>query len=297
MGAFYIFVQAVALLLAPLYPREYAAFPDANDPVNPLIYIVMILVVTAILLVLIKYGKQRILQVVFMFAIFVSLLYVFFPILLLVDPEGWIALIVSFVIAATLVALLLVNGEWYMINIVGLIVACGITAILGFSLGILPSIILLVVLALYDAIAVYRTKHMLSLAEGVTEMRLPVLFVVPRNKGFSMDDLEGKKIAHREEGEEREAMFMGLGDAVIPGILVVSAFTFLPSSSPLLNGGNVVVAIATMIGGLLGFFLLMSFVLRGKPQAGLPFLNSGAIIGYAIAYLLVFQDLGLGIAI
>jgi presenilin-like A22 family membrane protease len=296
MAIFFVLVQSIALLLASIFPQEYAAFPDANDPTNPLIYIIMILVVTGVILILIRYGKQRILQAVFMFSIFVTLLYVFLPLLLAADLGAWIAILVSLALAASLIILLIVHGEWYVIDAVGLIVACGVTAILGLSLGILPTLILLIILAVYDAIAVYRTKHMISLAEGVVPMRLPVLFVVPRDKSFSMSDLEGKSLV-KKEGEEREAMFMGVGDAVIPGILVVSASIFLPSEPAFVLGGNIWAAIGALLGGLGGFAVLMSFVLRGKPQAGLPFLNSGAILGYIIAYLLVFRDLGLGIVI
>jgi len=38
----------------------------------------------------------------------------------------------------------------------------------------------------------------------------------------------------------------------------------------------------------------MRLVLRGNPQAGLPFLNGGALIGYVVAYLLIFHSYGLG---
>jgi presenilin-like A22 family membrane protease len=86
---------------------------------------------------------------------------------------------------------------------------------------------------------------------------------------------------------------MGLGDTVIPGILVVSASMFLPETPSLLFTANIWVAIGTIVGGLLGYLLLMRFVLRGRPQAGLPFLNTGAILGYLATYILVFQSLGL----
>jgi presenilin-like A22 family membrane protease len=39
----------------------------------------------------------------------------------------------------------------------------------------------------------------------------------------------------------------------------------------------------------------MRYVMKGNPQAGLPLLNSGAITGYLITYILVFQDLTFGV--
>ena len=134
---------------------------------------------------------------------------------------------------------------------------------------------------------------MLTLAEGVSPLGLPVLFVVPKKAGFRMDSLKEKGLI--AEGEERDAVFMGLGDSVIPGILVVSAFMFLPSSSGSMDFANLMVALGTIVGSFIGYLLLMRLVYRGNPQAGLPLLNGGALAGFALTYIIVFQDLGLGI--
>ena len=55
---------------------------------------------------------------------------------------------------------------------------------------------------------------------------------------------------------------------MIPGALVVSSKAALGWS----------VGISSMIGSLVGCFVLMIFVLSGRPQAGLPLLNGGAIL-------------------
>jgi presenilin-like A22 family membrane protease len=92
-------------------------------------------------------------------------------------------------------------------------------------------------------------------------------------------------------------MFMGLGDVIIPGILVASAFYNLSDEAVMGLPGNLLVALGAIVGGLVGFSLLMRFVLKGNPQAGLPLLNGGTVAGYVIAYLAVFQDLSLGISL
>jgi presenilin-like A22 family membrane protease len=57
------------------------------------------------------------------------------------------------------------------------------------------------------------------------------------------------------------------------------------------------VAIGALVGSVIGFGALMTYVLKGNPQAGLPLLNGGTIIGYAVAYLAVFGDLSLGMSV
>src|SRR2546428_748285 len=126
-------------------------------------------------------------------------------------------------------------------------------------------------LAVYDAWAVYRTKHMITLADELTSQRLPILLVIPKKAGYSFREQKSLK-GQIAAGEEREAMFIGLGDLIIPGILSVSAFTFLndPGRSFLGLEPNAFVAAGTVLGSLVGFFFLMRFVLKGNPQAGLP---------------------------
>ncbi len=153
----------------------------------------------------------------------------------------------------------------------------------------------MIALALYDAISVYKTKHMLDLADAVMEKRLPVVLVMPKKKDYSFRKQPSIKKSLRKK-TQREAMFMGLGDIVFPGSLVVSAMTFLsidPQMAP--TSQSVTVAIFTLAGALVGYTLLMRFVLKGRAQAGLPLLNAGAILGFATGYFIVFQDLGLGI--
>lgn len=73
---------------------------------------------------------------------------------------------------------------------------------------------------------------------------------------------------------------MGVGDIVIPGILAVAAFHNIADHGFLIG-------LSVIFGTLVGFGLLMTFVLKGKPQAGLPFLCPGAILGYVISSLVL----------
>lgn len=215
-------------------------------------------------------------------------------------PIIYVPWIVGLLVSVGLMYLLYKNPEWYVIDIVGVIVASGSIAIFGISLGILPTMVLLILLAIYDAISVYRTKHMIDLAGTVMDMRLPILLVVPKKKGYSFKKQPALKSDLKNK--DRGAMFMGLGDVIIPTIMGVSAQTFLPDDTVLTIlgmgiGGNILVELLSFMGAIIGYLGLMRFVMKGNPQAGLPMLNSGAILGYIIGYILVFGDLSLGITL
>ncbi|HIC75969.1 MAG TPA: hypothetical protein EYO98_05060 [Candidatus Poseidoniales archaeon] len=95
-----------------------------------------------------------------------------------------------------------------------------------------------------------------------------------------------------------DALFMGLGDVIFPGMLVVSALTFLPDSDGYFGlSAPMFVALGTLVGGLVGYFTLMSYVAMGRPQAGLPLLNGGSILGYLVAGLLSVGTVALSFGI
>jgi presenilin-like A22 family membrane protease len=139
-----------------------------------------------------------------------------------------------------------------------------------------------VLLAVYDAISVYKTKHMITLAEGVIDLKTPILFVVPKRRDYSfIRDGIGKL----NEGGERGAFIIGMGDLIMPSILVVSANVFLQGWR--LAGFVNLPALGAMIGSLVGLGVLLSYVASGKPQAGLPPLNGGTILGFMAGWALM----------
>ncbi len=293
--------QLVALAVAGYFHSAgMTAFQNPNDVSNAIVYIVAILVFTGIILMLVRYRKQGIVRYlilasVFITVSFVALLPVDYVVSYLVSDYNTAVILVNvlpFVLAALVTWALVKYPEWYVVDTVGLATAAGVTAILGISFGLLPALILLVALAFYDAWAVYRTKHMVALADEVTSQRLPVLLVIPKHAGYKFSEQPSLKESI-DKGDDREAMFIGLGDLIIPGTLSVSALTFLDSSVISWGGvtANVIVALGTILGSLIGFSVLMRYVLKGNPQAGLPLLNGGAIIGFLLFHALAYGTL------
>jgi presenilin-like A22 family membrane protease len=187
-----------------------------------------------------------------------------------------------------LVAALLWKPKWWLVDLGGLLMGAGVIAIMGISFPIPFTLLLLVLLAVYDFISVYKTKHMIALADSVVEAKMPILLVFPMKWSYRYEDETNLMDPKRK----RESLFMGLGDVIIPGILILSAATFLsPVGGTRLFGfiyPPVGVALFTLIGMLIGWGSLMFFVLKGKAHAGLPPINSGTILGFIIGHLLIY---------
>jgi presenilin-like A22 family membrane protease len=266
MLLFMIAVQFLALALLPtIAGGDARVFEDPESTANPFVYVLLILGFTMLLLLAIRLKQGWVISGFILLAVASSIYYVllaFMPPLLALIP--------------TLAVLLLLRyyPEWYIVDAFGILVCAGISAIFGVSMTTLPALLLLAVLAVYDAISVYKTRHMVSLAEGVIKIKAPLLFVVPKSREYSFRK-DQATVSSQATGN-RGAYFLGLGDAIIPTILVISANWFL--SAPAILGVNLP-ALGAMIGTYVGFLVLMK-TSRDKPQAGLPFLNSGAILGF-----------------
>ncbi|WP_435116476.1 presenilin family intramembrane aspartyl protease PSH [Halolamina sp. C58] len=297
----FLLVQLGALALVPSFEASgYQQFENPQDPTNSLVYILLILVMTVLMLAAFKYDFDWVVRA---FVVFTSGLLAWYVL------GVFLPAIAAIPLSALIAVALWVYPEWYVIDAAGVVMGAGAAGLFGISFGVLPAIVLLAVLAVYDAISVYGTEHMLELAEGVMDLRVPVVLVIPLTLGFSIlpeDDDEPDTAADEGtatdddsessvsdeaavEGDapevaDRDAFFIGLGDAVMPTVLVASAAHFSPAA-PLDLGIDLALnlpALTAMVGTFLGLFVLLRMVFAGRAHAGLPLLNGGAIGGYLV---------------
>jgi presenilin-like A22 family membrane protease len=277
-----VIADLLAFLVAgPFEAAGAVAFENPSDPLNIVYFFVILLVFTAVILLIIKLRRKQALRMIFLGATTVLSIYVFYPILSMFVADVTLSLGLSITAAVILLAALVKKPEWYVIDAVALLTGVGAIAIIGISLDIWIVIILLIAIAVYDALSVYKTKHMIDLADSIMDLKLPVMFVIPKRRDYSLlKETKGLKEKLKDK-EEREAYFLGVGDVVFPGILAVATF------HNIVNHGFIM-ALSVLAGTLLGFIALMGYVVKGKPQAGLPLLCSGAILGYMVAGFLLF---------
>jgi presenilin-like A22 family membrane protease len=269
---FFVVVQAIALFLSDfMVGSELEVFEDPTQISNSAVYMGLVLISVILILILIKFGFKWIFKFLVYFSTLLTL-YITFAVLFTFIPfltaAGYD--IASLVVATILTVLLYIYPEWYIVDFTGILSAGGIAALFGISFSIVPALVLLVLLAIYDAISVYKTKHMLTMVNANMDKRLPLMLIAPKNLNYSFIKTGFK------EGGGNEAYFLGIGDFVEPTILVVSAHVFLDSVYPV---------IGATLGTLVGCMVLFSPVLKGKVQAGLPFLNTGAILGFFVGVL------------
>lgn len=287
--AMFFAAQAVALLLRGPFKQSGIdqAFEDPTDPLNGVWLLLIVVVFTALILYIARKRRAFLIQILILASLGLTLAYVFYPFLDMLPTTFFDtrnvailgpvnpAAIVACIPAALLTYLLKRYPEWYIVDSVGIGVSAATIAIFGASFTPATYLVVLVAFAVYDYVSVYKTKHMLSLADSVLELRLPIMLVVPKTLDYSFLE-ENAKVRERAESQgrrkPRDAMFIGLGDVVIPSIFGVTAL-----GVPLASAGA---AFGTFAGIALALILLMYFVMRGRAHAGLPTLNAGALLGF-----------------
>ena len=207
----FVVAHVTAMYLVPAYEEaDVQAFEDPDDPINSAVYIGIILVFTAFILWIAKQNLDWVLQLIFLSAIGTTFIYVFYPFFHSYGITGFAGYIGATGLAVQLTFLLMTYPEWYVIDIAGVILAAGVSAIFGISFGLVPALILLAGLAIYDAWAVYHTGHMVDLADSVMDLKLPILLVMPKTWNYSFLE-QGSLNKQIESGKSVELCLWDLG--------------------------------------------------------------------------------------
>ncbi|MGQ9460131.1 MAG: presenilin family intramembrane aspartyl protease PSH, partial [Candidatus Bathyarchaeaceae archaeon] len=179
MGGLFVLIHGLALLvIRPFEVAGVSVYENPDDPMNIVYFFLALLLFTVAIFLIAKFWKKQLIQGLVLGSTGFLAFYMFYPLLAFVVPEVW-SLFLSMAVAAILVITLVKYPEWYVIDICCIIVGVGAIGTFGISLNIPLVIALLVVLAIYDAISVYRTKHMIDLADTVLDLKLPVMLVIP----------------------------------------------------------------------------------------------------------------------
>ncbi len=270
----------IAYLLNGIEPSSSSGNPS-NGFGLVLYYIIAVVLMSAVIVYFSKKHKIGILKYLFVgsmvLIIFLvtSILAAFLPI----NIYEYYA--ISFAVPLLFLYALLFKNHWLVSDAAGLITSAGLAAFWGIDVGVYAALTLLALFAIYDYIAVYKTKHMLTIAEASANSSIPLFFIIPKKANFKFQGLD----LHKEEDEKKEksdVLILGFGDIALPNVLVVSSYLY--------GGVNwFYFALFPLIGGIIGMTLLFLYVKR--PAPGLPLINGGVMLGFAFAFFFVLLAL------
>ena len=156
-------------------------------------------------------------------------------------------------------------------NLAMVIAIAGIASLVGQSVTPIMAAVLLAVLSIYDIIAVYKTKHMVKIANRMMNAGAVFGFLVP---------VRWRDVFSRgtEQSIMPRVMILGSGDIGLPLVLASSSMaTSVPAA--------IIVGIFSIFGLAVTHWLFMA-QRRRAAMAALPPVAAAAIIGYVVAILL-----------
>ncbi len=232
-------------LISSEIKREGIINDNPDDPINSIGLFVYILVFTGILLIIIKFYKGDLLFIILeSILVFLTSLIVFG--FLIPEEFALIALILPVLLVASR---LIFRKNLWLRNTASVLAAAGAGPLIGYNFGIIPVMLFLVILAGYDIIAVFYTKHMVTLAKGITKKNLAFTFALPTKK-------------HQYE--------LGSGDMVIPLVFAVSILT--ETTKQFIFPFNLIAPAVILWGSLVGLGLTIHYSSNniGKALPALP---------------------------
>lgn len=253
----YVVVMSLGLYVSASLIQKIYHPVDVNDRLPPAVsnpdapessieIFLYILVMTLLMLALLKFNLNIIIKILALLALLGGMTFTLYAIF------GNLGFITALLL---LIAVIWKRQNLLLFNTALILTVTGVGAFLGASLSVLPSLLLLIILSIYDLIAVFWTKHMVTLAEKA-KGKMPFMFLIPHRK---------------------RSIGLGTGDLAIPLVFTVSVF----------KDYTLAKAITTSLGGLAGIILLFLYI-QGRKKITLPALPPlavGLIAGFAISML------------
>jgi len=229
---------------------------DPNSIDNSIGLFVWILVFTGFLLVLLKYAPEKL---VYILLKTIESLAVFGTGVIILSAFISNNLIILGIPILLIASRIIFRENILLRNISSISAAAGAGALIGVSLGIVPILVFIILLAIYDLVAVFKTKHMVTLAKGITKKNLSFTFAMPTKE-------------HQYE--------LGTGDIVIPLAFAVSVLGTMKIAieHPLYYIPSILILFASLI-GLIATIHFVSLK-KGRALPALPLQTLLMVIVY-----------------
>lgn len=246
--------------------------------------IAAILIGTVLVLLLIKFRKINWWRTWFLFAVIVTLSFAFSAFI-----NQWIALILAILLGVYKIF----RPNIIVQNLTELFIYGGLAAIFVPILNLFWVFMLLIVISIYDMIAVWKSKHMIKLAKFQTKSKVFAGLLLPYklkkpHKKETFEKLEKSKISQIKKSYKLKKVgiktaILGGGDIGFPLIFAGVVMKDLMLNNPELIGFLKTLIIPVFVSIALLWLLIKSK--EGRFYPAMPFISIGCLAGFIILKL------------
>ncbi|RMF06880.1 hypothetical protein D6764_01185 [Candidatus Woesearchaeota archaeon] len=259
--------------------------PDVEQNTSFIWIMFAVIIGTLLVLALIRMRKMRLWRFWFFMSVSLTLTVAFAAFL----PQS-----VALAVALAAAFMKIYRPNFWIHNISEVFMYGGIAAIFVPLINIFSALMLLVLISLYDMYAVWKSKHMITMAQSQTKEQMFAGILIPYFKGRPQKGRKassGRKVVIKPTVEKKtgsgtvKTAILGGGDVGFPLI-----FAGVVMKTLLLGGIPVWISrletLIIVLASTLALFLLMRFGQKGKFYPAMPFLSAGCFLGYVIVFVL-----------
>ncbi|MEA2098131.1 MAG: presenilin family intramembrane aspartyl protease [Patescibacteria group bacterium] len=262
-----------SVYIPPQPPPEVEPGPDSSGlkpfyipaKIDIFQFLLSFFIATSLMLLFLKKFKGK-----FLFEFFFSGAIIFGA----QGPFGlFLSKLYAFLAAVLLVVFRFTHPRIWTQNIIIIIGISGIAASLGASINPVFALFILILLSVYDVIAIYKTRHMVKLFKGMASRGAVLALIIPKSFSLWKNKFDIIKADNR-----KEFIFIGTGDIALPLFFATAAFV-----------DGVRFSIAIIIGAIIGLIAdHLVFVTQKEKKAipALPMIAFFSIAGYIIVSLI-----------
>jgi presenilin-like A22 family membrane protease len=250
--------------------------PDLNEKTSYISIILAILIGTGILLLLIKFKAFRVWKAWFFVAVFLTTV---------VTIGAFIHTIVAVLLALILATWKIYKPNPIIHNLTEVFIYAGLAAIFVPALNLTSILILLMLISIYDMYAVWKSKHMIVLAEAQAKAHVFAGLMIPytfksfrKNKtlGGSKKKTKTKKSTKIKTKQLGRMAILGGGDIGFPLLfagVILKTYGMMP-------------ALIIPLFSTAGLASLFYFGKKDRFYPAMPFLSAACIAGFGFVWII-----------
>jgi presenilin-like A22 family membrane protease len=254
--------------------------PDIEGWVSLAYILFGVLVGTVLILIFVRLGQFKLWKMMYFLAIWLASS---------ITLGVFVSAVVAFLAAFALAVLELYRTNIILHNLTELLIYPGIAILFVPLLNVFWASSLLLAISAYDVFAVWKSRHMVTLAKFQTKSRAFAGFVIPYGKGKGLKGFGSVRSRIPDEigqkGGVRTAI-LGGGDIAFPLLFAGVVMDWLIKAAGLAKGAAL--AQSAIISVFAAIALLLLFIKAGKDKfyPAMPFISAGCFAGLAVVWLM-----------
>jgi len=300
MMAMFIATQLIGLIVIDVYSPHMITLPTGvtisqqnlipynmqPEPMNPFdalgIMVIALTIAVVLMLALMKFRAGMIIRLMFMIVIMITLSISLNAVFLLLFPGlslRWD--VIALVLALPLTFYKVFRRNLLVHNMTELLIYPGLAALFVPILDVTTTLILLIIISVYDFIAVIKSRFMVQMAKyQIKKVGVFSGFFVPylTEKTKKLID----KISLRS-AKSRSAKNIPISVAILGGGDIAFPLIF---AGVVMRSSGLLASLIVVLGAALGLLSLFIIGKKGKFYPAMPFITAGLIIGWLATFML-----------